>query len=121
MDLLDAYCDPRDSKTYLSPGDAPNVKIYTSPDRDYSHPYLISKCMPDFFFFLILGFEYWAGTIFVFSLLWRTLDSLVNLMCDFVNPQSPVNSLDFLRHTSQTYVFEFETKKISSNYRIELK
>uniref|UniRef100_A0A8D8WT80 SH2 domain-containing adapter protein D n=2 Tax=Cacopsylla melanoneura TaxID=428564 RepID=A0A8D8WT80_9HEMI len=42
VDLLDVYCDPQDSKAYLLPGDIPDVKIYTSPDRDYSHPYLIN-------------------------------------------------------------------------------
>jgi hypothetical protein len=51
VDLLEGYCDPRDSKAYSNPGDTPDVKIYTSPDGDYSHPYLISKSDPGFYFF----------------------------------------------------------------------
>ncbi|KAI5725086.1 hypothetical protein M8J77_010774 [Diaphorina citri] len=46
VDLLEGYCDPRDSKAYSNPGDTPDVKIYTSPDGDYSHPYLISPLLP---------------------------------------------------------------------------
>ncbi|KAI5724259.1 hypothetical protein M8J77_000452 [Diaphorina citri] len=51
VDLLEGYCDPRDSKAYSNPGDTSDVKIYTSPDGDYSHPYLISKFDPGFYFF----------------------------------------------------------------------
>lgn len=39
IELLDTYCDPRDSKAYLVPGEDATAKVYTSPDREYTHPY----------------------------------------------------------------------------------
>ena len=39
IELLDTYCDPRDSKAYLVPGEEATTKVYTSPDREYTHPY----------------------------------------------------------------------------------
>lgn len=39
IELLDTYCDPRDSKAYLVPGEEGIGKVYTSPDREYTHPY----------------------------------------------------------------------------------
>jgi hypothetical protein len=39
VEIIEAYCDPRDSKAYLEPGDEASGKLYTSPDKDYSQPY----------------------------------------------------------------------------------
>ncbi|XP_049766367.1 uncharacterized protein LOC126095649 [Schistocerca cancellata] len=39
VEVVEAYCDPRDSKAYLEPGEEASGKLYTSPDRDYSQPY----------------------------------------------------------------------------------
>ncbi|KAJ9584316.1 hypothetical protein L9F63_021347, partial [Diploptera punctata] len=39
VEIVEAYCDPRDSKAYLEPGDEASGKLYTSPDKDYSQPY----------------------------------------------------------------------------------
>lgn len=39
VEIIETYCDPRDSKAYLEPGDEASAKLYTSPDKDYSQPY----------------------------------------------------------------------------------
>ncbi|XP_071450081.1 uncharacterized protein hwt, partial [Hetaerina americana] len=47
IEVLETYCDPRDSKAYLRPGDEPSgAKLYTSPDRDYSQPYPVGPPLP---------------------------------------------------------------------------
>ena len=43
VEIVEAYCDPRDSKAYLEPGDEASGKLYTSPDKDYSQPYTTGK------------------------------------------------------------------------------
>jgi hypothetical protein len=39
VEIIETYCDPRDSKAYLEPGEEASAKLYTSPDKDYSQPY----------------------------------------------------------------------------------
>ncbi|XP_046679567.1 uncharacterized protein LOC124366973 isoform X2 [Homalodisca vitripennis] len=43
IEILENYSDPRDSKAYLEPGEEASGKVYTSPDKDYSHPYTDSS------------------------------------------------------------------------------
>lgn len=38
VEVLEVYCDPRDSKAYVEPGEEV-AKLYTTPEKSYSHPY----------------------------------------------------------------------------------
>ncbi|XP_024084855.1 uncharacterized protein LOC106666488 isoform X2 [Cimex lectularius] len=39
VEFVEFYCDPQDSKAYLEPGVDVSTKLYTTPDKEYSHPY----------------------------------------------------------------------------------
>ncbi|XP_073978305.1 SH2 domain-containing adapter heavyweight isoform X2 [Rhodnius prolixus] len=47
VEVVEVYCDPRDSKAYLEPGQEATDKLYTTPDKEYTHPYHNSECWTD--------------------------------------------------------------------------
>lgn len=59
VEVVEVYCDPRDSKAYLEPGQEATDKLYTTPDKEYTHPYHNSgELQLSLFLDFVLDFEF---------------------------------------------------------------